>query len=166
MDLSKNVDGGLTGTGEAIYKGCTYEAFSPLVFASLVFSIISVAGRFIADDKVFFDEKRAQSLGFGFAVDDEAYCGGWGLTWNWGYVVRYLWRLSDVIARVMILSFIWIVFGGEICGILFGLEALIMILVIVCSSDDVKYLNHTLYVQLTPFFAFLGEIRFLTIFYV
>ena len=130
-------DGKITNTGTAEVNGCEYDAFSPLVFASLIFSIVSVAGRFIADDKVFFDEKKAKNLGIGFKEDS---CGGWGLTWNWGFVVRYLWRLSDVIARVMILSFIWIVFGGEVCGALFGLEAIIMILVIICSNEEVKSL--------------------------
>ena len=57
-----------------------------LVFSSLLFSLVSVAGRFISDEKVFYNSKAGE-LSFGF---NKYLCGGWGLQWNNGYIIRYL----------------------------------------------------------------------------
>lgn len=115
-----------------------------LVISSLLLSFTEVSSRFISDDGVFFHIRLARESGIGLKWKQCCFCcreksiakGNCPvLQFNVGYFIRYIWRLFDVLGRLLILSLVWIVLGGQYVIIIFLIDTFVIIAFILLHSN-------------------------------
>eukprot|EP01084_Bolivina_argentea_P240171 403557_1 len=93
---------------------------SPLVLVSLLFSLRSIIGKIVSDDKMISIDK-AKSLSFRKSKIKTFSC------ISWLYVARYFWRILDVSCRIFASALLWLALGGWYLFLYFIVESLIFI---------------------------------------
>ena len=137
---------------QLVYLINTKDFNNALIISSLLFSFFSVAAKFTYDDATFFNA-NGKSLGFGFNCccnkkhrkkrrmkklqnnnNNKHVCSCClCLTFNIGYISRYLFRICDVFSRMLIFALIWTVTYGYL------LMSIIMIEIILFLFISYKY---------------------------
>ena len=91
------------------------ESSDYLIFASLFFSLCTLATRLINDDRYVFEESANSMCPPSF-----------------GFFMRAFFRLFEVTARVICIAFLWVMFGSGIVYSWWLFQVLFLLFVFVC----------------------------------
>eukprot|EP01083_Nonionella_stella_P021578 59810_1 len=95
---------------------------SPVVVASLMFSLWSIISKITSDDKVIaIQHAKHLSIHLKSCKSCSPSCV------SWTFILRYLWRIGDVSSRILIVTLLWLVLGGAALSIILATESIIIL---------------------------------------